>query len=434
MAASAASAATDCQTASAAVQIDIILVELSCYDDGSLSSSDADLDSDLMAELYSDKVTSLSEIQSWALGMVPYGCPETLRRELKAFQLVTSTDASVSGLSEHMLQQMFETSDFSVLRSHSIRRLHQMIEYYVPKYFTSFMNTEIKKAEFLIGLTDDGEVTGAIVPSDLEQSDLRDMVWSQIEMTIRSQGSEFGGSDVIDHYLEHVREAMKVEMVEIDPDVSLVDDWSEEFLRCQSAKVDEYQTVRNAYLSKMARVSRRMAYYRRSVAEMINDPLVHDEFIEFIRTHVPNSTDVSPDLREAIIDRVRRTADDPVTYVLGQISDEKSDIRNLAYWITKFRDVRVDEIRVSKPQVPIGYRPLLPYTSMMVRNPVHRLVSGISADSSMKVVVIQIEFPGQLSIPFPRCRDYHRSMMYVDSSGTHRTTVRYITSNGPSCM
>jgi hypothetical protein len=412
---------------SQATQIELVMKEFPWhFHDTDSSGSD---DGELVAEIYSDELTTRDEMESWVLGMVPYRCAETLRRELKVFQIMSSTDASVSGLSEQVLHQMFEESDFSVLRDPSLDRLRQMMEYYVPKYFTSFMNTEIRKAEFLVGLTDDGEVTGVIVPSTITQSDVRTMVWSRVEATIRSQVPAFGGDDVIEHYVQHIRQALRVEMVELDPDVSMMEDWSEDFLRSQKAKIDEYQSVRRVYLSKMSKISRLISHYRRGI----------DEFVEFIQTHIPDSsvsTDIGADVREAIVDRVRRLVDEPMTFAPGQILDEKSDVRNMAYWITKFRDLRVDEIRASKPQIPMGSRPSPLYTSLMIRNPVHRLISGVAADpsSQMKVVVIHIEFPGRLSIPFPPGRDYHRCMSYTDLSGTYKTSVRYITSNGPSCM
>lgn len=409
--------------------IEVILIDFGYFDESSDSGSDD------ANELYSKELTTTDEIQSWMLGFVPFKSPETLRRELKVYQLVVSSDPTVSGLSEDVLQRVFETGDFSALRPHALNRLHQMIEYYGPKYFTSFMNTDIEQAEFIIGLTDDGEVTGAIVPADLTQSDVWDMVWCRIEQTIRSQLPHFGNDEVIEHYVHYIRQNVKVNMVEMDSDVSLLDDWTDEFMRAQSIRIAEYQQLRRAYMEKMMKFSHIMQYYRRGVAEMINDPDVYDEFTEFIRTHVPNiDGDVTSNLRQTLIDRVRRSVTEPVSYARGQISDEKYDVRNLAYWITQFRDIRVDALRDVRPQVPmVCAQPTPLYTSMMIRNPVHRLVSGIANDPTMKVVVIQIIFPGRKLIPFPPGRSYHRAMSYIDTSGTHKTSVRYMNSNGPSC-
>jgi hypothetical protein len=408
-----------------------------------LWDSVSDEDSD--GEMYEDtddrspKLTTREEIERWILGMVPYCYPETLRRELKVFHIITSI--STSNLDEDSLRRMFETSDFSDLAPHSLDRLRLMMKYYVPKYFTSFANSNyIDKAEFIIGLTDDGEVNGAIVPIELTDEDVFEMVWNEVSNVICSQSPEFGGTDAVNHYLHYVKQNLRVELVEMDPKLSMLDDWSDDFLRDHSAKIRNYERERQLYLTEMHKLTRAITYYRRSVEDMINDPSVHDEFIEFIMTHDPSAededvigiSDLTIELRRELVNRVRNVATVPITYNPGQFLNERNDVRNMAYWITRIRDMRVIELCSLKPNPLVRLRPSPLYTSLMIRNPVQRIISNLPLN--MKVVIIQIIFPGRLSIPFPPGCRYHKSMTYIDLNGELRTSARYVNSNGPSCI
>jgi hypothetical protein len=431
----AASDSADFTTEPVATSLEVTFIEFPFFHDSSSSDDEAGLTAEAAAQIYGRALATPDEMDEWELGSVPFDVPETMSRELKVYQIITSADASVSGITECDLARMFETSDFSGLQSHSLNRLSHMVDYYTPKYFTSFMNTRIEMAEFIIGLTDDGEVTGVVLPFDVTEENVYNMVWSKVEETIRSQCSYFGGADKIAHYIRHVQKVMEVHMVELDTSkLGLLDDWSEDFLREQGEKIRIYTEGRTEYLTEMRKVSREMEYYSRSVESMVNDPAMHDEFIEFIRTHQSEIL-VDSVTREKIVSEVLATVDAPMTFEVGQIADEKDDPSNMAFWIATFRDIRVDQIRASRPRAgPMAtVKPGSLYTSLMLRNPVHRIASAVDAEPSLKMVVIQVVFPGKTTIPFPEGQDFHPSFAYVNSSGAYKTSVRYMTGNGPSC-
>lgn len=414
-----------------------ILVFLSQFPPIDASSDEENLDCSAVKSLFSENLTSVEEIWTWYPGYVPdWPVPETLRRELKSVRLVT--DSADSGFTEEDFRQMIETSDFSPLTTHAEHRLQLVMKYYVPKYFTAFLNSEIRSAEMLFGVEDNGVVTGVVVPIDLTAKQVRQMVWHEVESTIRSQMSAFGDDQVIEHYIRHVEQNLRVEMVEIDPNLSMLDDWTDEFIRTQTKKINEYQIRHHIYVTELQRLGRIIQYYRRSVVEMLQDTRVHFELARFIRTHDPSGEEVDGldaltiEVREELATRVMRIPKEPITYEIGQISDEKVDVRNMAYWITRLRDIRVEQLLVQKPKALIGPSPNPLYTSLMVRNPTQRIISNLG--SGMKVVIIQVVFPGHLSIPLPPGRDYHRAMSYIGQTGTRRTTVRHMNSNGPSCV
>ena len=134
-----------------------ILVFLSQFPLINASSDEEDLDCSAVKSLFSENLTSVEEIETWFPGYVPdWPVPETFRRELKSVRLVTATDSAASGFTEDDFRQMIETSDFSPLTTHAGRRLQSVMKYYVPRYFTAFLNSKILSAEMLFGVEDDG--------------------------------------------------------------------------------------------------------------------------------------------------------------------------------------------------------------------------------------------------------------------------------------
>src|SRR5665648_941758 len=74
------------------------------------------------------------------IGAIPFGDPESINRELKQFWILPSSKTT---LRESAIRHMFETNDFGLLIPYATERLKDMIESYVPKYFCTFINTEV---------------------------------------------------------------------------------------------------------------------------------------------------------------------------------------------------------------------------------------------------------------------------------------------------
>jgi hypothetical protein len=338
--------------------------------------SDSDSDSD------GETLTDFETIQSWFLGAIPFHKPETLKRELKEYRIFQLDD----DLSEDTIRDMFIHNDFHQLVRLAKYRLDNMINRYIPKYFTAFMNTKIRQAELIFGLTDDGEVTGVLVDSLLTKNDILLKVWDQIDTCI---------------------------------------------MKCFSNN-PTFCAVFADYKKKMHMFTNHILHYRRSINKMLNDPIVRKELSEFIHTFTTDQYTITDTSRDTVIRIVKGIDDVSVTFAPGQIMDEKDDPNKLAFWITKFRDYRVNKIQAQKPVTPIQRTTPL-YTSLLLKNPVARIATSIHDATHSKMVVIQIILPGYNSISLPPGYDYHPRFSYQYGDEI-KSPIRCITSNGPSCV
>lgn len=384
--------------------------------------SDSDSDSD------GETLTDFETIQSWFLGAIPFHKPETLKRELKEYRIFQLDD----DLSEDTIRDMFIHNDFHQLVRLAKYRLDNMINRYIPKYFTAFMNTKIRQAELIFGLTDDGEVTGVLVDSLLTKNDILLKVWDQIDTCIMKCFSN--NPTFCAHYLKHIRSNVDVNIVEIStrPEDIMVDDWSEVHLEQQQARNDEIESVFADYKKKMHMFTNHILHYRRSINKMLNDPIVRKELSEFIHTFTTDQYTITDTSRDTVIRIVKGIDDVSVTFAPGQIMDEKDDPNKLAFWITKFRDYRVNKIQAQKPVTPIQRTTPL-YTSLLLKNPVARIATSIHDATHSKMAVIQIILPGYNSISLPPGYDYHPRFSYQYGDEI-KSPIRCITSNGPSCV
>lgn len=386
-------------------------------------------------------MTTVDEMKDWVIGSVPYDIAETFWRELKEFVILNEFGLfKESSLTEIDIQRMFQTNSFGKLGEIGKTRLVDMLDHYMPKYFTSFMNTETKKSEFIIGLTDDGQVTGCLVPSSFTESDLNDMVKSRIISIIKSQGFS---SDIYAHYVGKIIPQIDVRMVHLptsESDLSLLDDdESDKCIADQKEKTDKYNFNNACYISGMRTMTKMMRFYRRSIENIINDPEVRPDFVEFIKNYQPTDPKVLKKItirhRRAMVQKIKKSVSRSkiITFSRGQIPAEKKFPCKMAFWITSFRETMLDYVNSIKPTKP-GIKPIDPYIWTMMQNPIRRIVTVTDKDPSLKMIVIQIIFPGQHCIPFPSGQNYHNMFWYIDDAGNKRSTSRLMNGNGPSCL
>jgi hypothetical protein len=379
------------------------------------------------------KPTTREEIATWSIGDVPFSHPETIQRELKEFRLFNSKTLTEYSLTEAVLKQILIDGEFSLLKPIVHNRLFEMLNYYVPKYFCSFFNTDnIPCGELYFGLTDDGEVTGVVIPSIITESQIRTSIMKIIADIIKSAKLQIETNDEVDTYLNEIEKLVQVDLIELNSNVSLIHDWSNDIIAKQQREIDRYKKMRNESLIERYRYRTEMFRYHRSVELMVNDQTAHKEIIEFIQTHRPNvSLHVYRlnELRQKMIDQVVSTKKFPIVFDEGQILREKTNINNIAYWITEFRDMKERQIRLRRPEPFRLPEPISVCKHLALSNPIYRIMNGVDKESSLKVCIIRIVFPGHDTVDLKN----KTRLSYCDSKGNVRTTYRTMSSNGPCC-
>lgn len=384
-------------------------------------------------------LTSIDELECMYIGAIPYKNPETISRELKEFWVYPSMNDS---LKESQIRAMFEHNDFSPLLPHIEKRLSDMIEQYVPKYLCTFLNSRMKEGELIFGINDGGEVTGVLMNANTTVEDIRTMVWRSIQSCIESS-FKWKPSRYLEYYRNAIDQIITVNMAELstDPADILIDDWHQEYLEKQQHRIDQFTQTRDQYLQKKRYFLSMFEFYRRGVVTMINDTNTHNDLIDYVRTRdiqclplTGKPLQLDDPIREEIVKEIQSIQVQPVSYYHGQICDEKNDPRNLAFWITRFRDHHCREIMKLRPPTPMLFKPSKLYKGLLQRNPVARIASGINHDPRLKVVIIQIILPGNLSfLPF-QGSNYHPFFSFQDSTGEMKTPFRTLNGNGPSCV
>lgn len=385
----------------------------------------------------SENPTSRDEISSWKIGDFPFFEPETLQRELKEFRVFSGRCLHTFNFDESFIKQVLQDQNFSLLLPILKERLFLMIQRYTPKYGLSFFNTDsIPFGEVLFGLTDDGEVTGVIIPSDITEKNIRQMVFDNFSKVLFN--SELSGlsSEEMSIYFDRIREKLQIRVIDIDPDSSGIGDFFDKLLTDQQKIVETYRKERAIYANKRSQFHSLVFYYHRAIESMLKDENIYEELFAFIRSHVPikeNVRDqiVTNELRESMISRILNISQDPISFEIGQISDEKTDINNVAYWVTEFREVREKDVQKHRPDLFLIPEPVEPYTRVALSNPVARIMNGVAKEKSLRVVIISIVFPGHESL-FPPNFPI-KKLSYFDENSNIRTTYRSMGPNGPCC-
>ncbi len=289
--------------------------------------------------------------------------------------------------------------------------------------------------------------------STINENHVKGMVIQSICSTLKESLTRSNQLDHLDHYYREVCQMVTVNMIELstDPSNVIIDDWHQDYLEKQLHRIERYHLIRGQYMKKKRRFIKEFDYYRRSVAILVNDVDIRDELVHYIRTAEIPQISLSDPIRENIIAKILTTKNEPISFDQGQIGKEKNDSTRVAFWVTRFRDCYCNEAMKLRPKTPMLFRPGKPYKSLLQRNPVARIAEGIHQDSRLKMVLIQIILPGNLSISLPSCEgeegneasgpdkkeeklNFHPTFSYLDKMGQFRSPTRILNENGPSCV
>lgn len=384
-------------------------------------------------------LTTTEELDDMYIGAIPYETPETISRELKEFWIYPSMDTS---LKESEIRTMFEQNNFSPLLPHIKVRLSDMINQYIPKYFCTFFNSKMKEGELIFGINDSGEVTGVLMDINTTIDDIREMVWEIIQrclkMSLHQKEYKY-----LEYYQREIEKVFAVNMVELstEPDDILIDDGHQEYLEKHQERINRYKRTRDSHIQKKRHFLTKFDHYRRGVVTTINDINIHDDLIDYVRTCyisilplTGKPLTLDDPIREEIVKKIRSIQKQPVSYYPGQICDEKIDPKNLAFWITRFRDYHCHEVMKLRPTTPMLFRPCKLYKGLLQKNPVARIATGVNKDPTLKIVIIQIILPGKLSFSPLHITEFHPLFSFQDHNGEIKTPFRTLTKNGPACV
>jgi hypothetical protein len=336
---------------------------------------------------YEDSQVSV-KLKSYVLGNY-IGFEEDLQNEFKEFYLKLDISSFLT----------FEEIKHMVLTGELCRgfneimfcNLKQYINIYLPKYISTFANTEeISEGHFYIGINDFGEITGIPFSEELDLN----VIKSFLELTKPFLSSTH------DSIIDQLIDSIKIEIIKVESNILLLEDDTKNELDEYNYKRNEFKRVYKDYILKHTSWVEEMLNYASKLVEYVSDPQLRLDISNFIL----NSDDYKSTLEHGFLyinlaDNTRilkncSTSDlDKVIEVLKsseiieiydsvKLSEIKLDPTHVLYWVMVYKDHMTQIIRQRRPIKPcdcvyneeIFYNNMLRFISKMrykflIKNP-----------------------------------------------------------------
>ena len=278
---------------------------------------------------------------------------ETLRLEFKEFCLKDSLNRYMSQDQAGYLLQYHQWDDMLLVPIKDTLSLY--IHNILPKYISSFGNARID-GDFVIGVSDNGEITGIPFKGKLSTQFVKNMIRSSVQTMVRG-------------YVH-----MDVDVIRLDckEDIVYEEDENVDCLYNEYKKVavknldieSKYNTARKKWLSELE-------IYSIKLETMINSRTMRDEILNFMMKSTRASKTVQEELKGTGYITI------PPFDVLQTRKINPSDI---LYWLVEFRDNKKKEIcqrRPTKPKFHRSYTPIQIVSKLSCMRSIFRKIDNL---------------------------------------------------------
>jgi len=210
--------------------------------------------------------------------------------------------------------------------------LNYYLETYIPKYTTAFLNklSESKNGEMFFGISDDGFIQGIPYKGKLDINVIKDKTFEIISSN--KIETDYDISSCID-----------VELIQVDTSNFVYDNQLLELFDLYNKEKKEYRKLMMEYKIEKKYWFSKVKYYNRKLHIMMNHPETRNELIEYIEKNDPSQTKVIKILK----------GDYKFEDIHGEeVAKYKLSSDNPWYWVCKWKDERVEEIKQLKPKSP----------------------------------------------------------------------------------
>ena len=323
---------------------------------------------------------------------------ETIEEEYKEFSL----RKLAVPFSNKTIMDIIVNNKWAIISKYSNKVLLKYINDYIPKYFTSFLNsTEITSGNFWIGVSDLGEIIG--IPLTMKKSTIEKHIINVIKKIIKL--------NEIEDYEETILENISIEMFDVkESETSL--DCIDKYMKQFNQESNFYKMRMNSYIKKKKLINTQIDYYKRAINIIINEPHIRKELIDLVNSDTEN-LEIHKD---KVLSELK--SDEQILYKIGEVTALKLDPSNVAYWITKYRDIRVNEINVYRPERPLIIKPENPY-SKLIHN--INILAPRMLSHNTKMYILRITLPAKKII------DTQKNLFYIQNrTKTKKFTKRTV--------
>lgn len=319
--------------------------------------------------------------------MYTLGCyltnKESIHEEYKEFRLSKCTIKNVYKNVKEFVKNKQYISIMEIINE----EFDKMVERYVSKYMVSFGNTDIETGTLYMGVSDNGEICGIPIKDELKINN-----YEKLKGKIMNNMTTVLNNELNLPNKNIILEKIKMDIIELKIDNDCIDDNLEEYLQHQKDKKLKYNEIEKKYKIEKQEYCDKLLKYKTAINDIINKQNIRGELIE----HINNSSDGKLETKEKLIYELKK--EQTIMFNQGQIIIEKEDDNKLAYWITNFRDHKINEILKTKPTRNITNRPMNAYYLLLrdFKPMMFKLISN-----NITFVIIKIIFPGKRQINVP---------------------------------
>jgi hypothetical protein len=251
---------------------------------------------------------------------------------------------------------------------------------FLPKYIASFSHpkSNVKFGEFYLGVNDDGIVHGIPYEGEL----LIDFIENQLEIIFEKKIRSINNDCKTDY-----KQKMIVKLIKLyKEDYYDYIDYYNEYINNQ----EKEQIKLNQYLNLKKNWEKLFLKYVCKLHEIINDPLIRLELIDFIKERCKNKLL----MLDLLVELRSNKQFNAVSY--NYIEKYRNDVTNIFYWLTRFKDYRVSFLKSIKPINPkLYYNDTTP--SYILSNIPNMIPYWLHKNKSLNIYLIKIIIPGNIS-------------------------------------
>ena len=292
---------------------------------------------------------------------------ETIDKEFK----VPSMNHTGTEISDEEAVNLIKTNRF-IFNQAIISNILKSMKYYFLKYFTAFMNSDLKKSELYYGINDYGKVVGFPYQGNFNLSIIKKL-FNQI----------INGSDI--QTCNPRKELIKCFQVDIIP------------VGYQTVSDNKYYNIylkqeskNRAIMLKYYKIQKRnlniLKLYSTKLTTIIKNPYTKKQLLEYVY-HRLEYDDVGLYFR---IKRKINKWDHQINVRHPMVQDGKNDRENIFYWLTRFKDDMIQFIIGNKKHRPILNNKVNPNCLIGMVEPM--IANWMNNNHNMQLNTIKISF------------------------------------------
>ena len=252
--------------------------------------------------------------------------------------------------------------------------IQYILRFYVGKYFSAFMNSTIPMStgKLFLGINDMGYVTGIPFQGKFPIHIIETILQKSIHQILRTS-SPLPYMDFVDISLHEVKYNKN-----IVNEQNHYNNYQREFKR--------YNTHISQFSHAYNHTTQEMIFYTRKLEEMLKCKIVQKELYEYIYNKLGSKNIV---LYKKLVNDIKNERY-PHNLKKGEIKNYKYNIRSVYYWITMFKDERIQFLKSIRPIKKYTRSPFDPNCIISQVEPL--IPNWMNHNSNMNLYVIELKF------------------------------------------